>query len=204
MAATQASIVLTSLILTSAICSQDKPHLISLAAWIYSFSLPFLLTPISLQGLPKTGCSPPERVKEDAPLLNYSDTPIVRHVKIPSNRSPYDGDWIYWSSRRGKHPETPKRIALLLKKQKGKCNHCGLHFKEGDLIEVDHIIPSSHGGKDEYKNLQLLHRHCHDQKTATDGSLTRTRVKGSVREEPDDTKVSSPVLKTSRRGDSPA
>ena len=136
-------------------------------------------------------------------LLNHADTPIVRHVKIQSNHSPYDGDWLYWSSRRGKHPETPKRIALLLKKQKGKCNHCELYFKHGDLMEVDHIIPSSHGGKDEYKNLQLLHRHCHDQKTASDGSLTRTRVKGSVKEKPDDKKLSSPVLKTSRRGDSP-
>ncbi|MCZ8241263.1 MAG: HNH endonuclease signature motif containing protein, partial [Microcystis sp. LE19-131.1A] len=27
------------------------------------------------------------------------------------------------------------------------------------------------GGKDEYKNLQLLHRHCHDDKSASDGSL---------------------------------
>jgi RNA-directed DNA polymerase len=26
-----------------------------------------------------------------------------------------------------------------------------------DLIEVDHIHPLSLGGKDEYKNLQLLH-----------------------------------------------
>nr|WP_293103675.1 HNH endonuclease [Okeania sp. SIO2F4] len=25
--------------------------------------------------------------------------------------------------------------------------------------------------KDEYKNLQLLHRHCHHKKTASDGSL---------------------------------
>jgi RNA-directed DNA polymerase len=24
------------------------------------------------------------------------------------------------------------------------------------------------GGKDEYKNLQLLHRHCHDKKTKSD------------------------------------
>jgi 5-methylcytosine-specific restriction endonuclease McrA len=28
----------------------------------------------------------------------------------------------------------------------------------------------SKGGKDEYKNLQLLHRHCHDTKTAYNSS----------------------------------
>lgn len=70
----------------------------------------------------------------------------------------------------GTHPETTKRVATLLKKQKGKCTHCGLYFREEDVLEIDHIIPKVQGGKDEYKNLQILHRHCHDTKTATDGS----------------------------------
>lgn len=35
-------------------------------------------------------------------------------------------------------------------------------------MEVDHIIPRAAGGKDDYKNLQLLHRHCHDVKSKTD------------------------------------
>ncbi|WP_363266989.1 HNH endonuclease signature motif containing protein [Okeania sp. SIO2B3] len=74
----------------------------------------------------------------------------------------------------GKHPQMPKRTASLLKKQQGKCTHCGLFFKDGDVIELDHIIPKSKGGKDEYKNWQLLHRHCHDEKTRTDGSLERS------------------------------
>ncbi len=67
----------------------------------------------------------------------------------------------------------PNRKAKLLKRQKGKCDWCGLHFldKERDVMEEDHIIPRTLGGKDEWKNLQLLHRHCHDEKTATDGSL---------------------------------
>nr|WP_264196894.1 HNH endonuclease signature motif containing protein [Microseira wollei] len=36
------------------------------------------------------------------------------------------------------------------------------------MIEEDHIIPRALGGKDEYKNLQLLHRHCHEDKTCID------------------------------------
>jgi RNA-directed DNA polymerase len=68
----------------------------------------------------------------------------------------------------GHHPEMPIREALLLKQQKGKCTHCGLIFREGDLMEVDHIKPISLQGKDEWRNLQLLHRHCHDVKTAVD------------------------------------
>jgi RNA-directed DNA polymerase len=61
------------------------------------------------------------------------------------------------------------RMTTLLKTQKGKCTHCGLFFREEDVLEVDHIIPQAKGGKDEYKNLQILHRHCHDAKTAKDG-----------------------------------
>ena len=81
---------------------------------------------------------------------------------------------IYWASRLGKHPEMNTRQAILLKKQKGKCNYCGFYFQDGDLLEVDHIIPTSQGGKDSFINLQLLHRHCHDSKTRTDGSLNNS------------------------------
>lgn len=65
----------------------------------------------------------------------------------------------------------PSQKAKLLKQQKGKCLWCELCFQEWDVMEVDHKIPRILSGKDEWKNLQLLHRHCHDEKTATDGSL---------------------------------
>src|ERR687885_1086533 len=35
------------------------------------------------------------------------------------------------------------------------------------------FIPKSQGGKDSYINLQLLHRHCHDKKTADDAVGTK-------------------------------
>jgi RNA-directed DNA polymerase len=103
-------------------------------------------------------------------LLKHSATRIKYYVKVKGEASPYDGNLLYWSIRMGKHPQMPKRTASLLKQQKGKCTHCGHYFKDGDVIELDHIIPKSKGGKDEYKNWQLLHRHCHDTKTASDCS----------------------------------
>jgi RNA-directed DNA polymerase len=64
-------------------------------------------------------------------------------------------------------------------------------------MEVDHILPKSQGGNGDYSNLQLLHRHCHDNKTATD--LKRSALsKHCIVEEPDEGKLSRPVLKTSR------
>jgi RNA-directed DNA polymerase len=127
-------------------------------------------------------------------LITHAQTPIVRHVRVRGGKSPYDGDLPYWAGRLGKHPQLSTTVAKLLKVQKGKCKHCGLTFREGDLWEVDHIIPRSIGGECGYSNLQLLHRHCHDTKTSSDGSLGRAHKKGQVIEEPDEAKVSSPVL----------
>jgi RNA-directed DNA polymerase len=110
-------------------------------------------------------------------LAKYIDTKTRVHIKVKGQKSPYDGDHIYWASRMGKHPQISSRLASLLQKQKGKCEHCNLYFYEGDLIEIDHIIPTSQGGKDEYKNLQALHRHCHDIKTNHDRLVQMTNVR---------------------------
>jgi RNA-directed DNA polymerase len=101
-------------------------------------------------------------------LWKHAWTPIERHIKIEGTRSPYNGDWRYWSKRRGEYPGITKRVATLMKRQEGKCTRCGLYVKDEDVVEVDHIVPKAEGGKDHYKNLQLLHRHCHHQKTAED------------------------------------
>jgi RNA-directed DNA polymerase len=103
-------------------------------------------------------------------LLKHSEFECSsnNYVKVNGDKSPFDGDTVYWSSRLGTHPEMPSRKAKLLKQQKGKCSWCDLHFQEWDVMEVDHKIPRALGGKDEWKNLQLLHRHCHDEKTAQD------------------------------------
>jgi len=113
-------------------------------------------------------------------LHKHAWTPIVRHTKVKGDKSPFDGDWRYWSSRRGEYPGTKKSIAKLLKRQKGKCNRCGLYFKDEDVLEIDHIIPRSEGGKDQYKNYQLLHRHCHHEKTAEDTKRQRENKQGSA------------------------
>jgi RNA-directed DNA polymerase len=69
------------------------------------------------------------------------------------------------------HPELPFRVTTLLKRQAGKCGLCELKFKYGDLWEVDHVVPTSRGGKNIQSNLRLLHRHCHDLKSVTDGDV---------------------------------
>jgi RNA-directed DNA polymerase len=65
---------------------------------------------------------------------------------------------------------------------------------------VDHITPKSEGGGNEISNRFALHRHCHDQRHAR--RVVGTYDKGSIIEELDDAKVSCPVLKPSKGGDS--
>lgn len=136
-------------------------------------------------------------------LHKHRDTHIIRHVKVAGQHSPFDGDWIYWTTRLGTHPEVPTRIAILMKRQTGKCPYCGLYFKDGDLMEQDHVVPRRMGGADVVANLQLLHKHCHDQKTAREISTSAegSHDKSQVVEERYEAKVSRTVLKTSRLGD---
>jgi RNA-directed DNA polymerase len=76
----------------------------------------------------------------------------------------------------GRMPGVGKTRTQLLKYQKGKCTHCGLHFLPGDIMEVDHIKPVSKGGERSKNNLQLLHKQCHQKKTKTDGSQQIARL----------------------------
>jgi RNA-directed DNA polymerase len=131
-------------------------------------------------------------------------TPIRRYVKVQGSRSPYDGDWVYWSVRLGRHPEISSRVARLLRTQQGKCPACGLFFMEGDRMEIDHIRPQACGGSDAMANLQLLHQQCHERKTANDLRCSGPCDKRHVVEEPDEAKASRPVLEPSRNGDIPA
>lgn len=105
-------------------------------------------------------------------LISHTDTPCSnRYVKVKGNASPYDGNLNYWATRMGRHPEMNSLKASLLKKQKGKCTHCGLYIRNGDIQETDHIIARKLRGQNVYSNYQLLHGHCHDEKTAEDIKL---------------------------------
>ena len=104
---------------------------------------------------------------QDHLLRTHRDTKISRHVKVFGSRSPYDGDQVYWGQRLQKYPTLSKRKATLLKRQCGKCAFCGAFFRDRDLLEIDHIVPRYLGGKEQYSNWQLLHRHCHDSKHST-------------------------------------
>ena len=144
----------------------------------------------------------PKHPKLSSVLKKHASTPIQRYVKVNTNRSPYDGDWTYWGIRLSRCHFLGREKQRLLKQQNGVCAWCGLYFKDGDSAETDHIVPISQGGRNSFSNKQLLHRHCHDEKSALDfRKLSGRHDKPQITEEPDDRKRSRPVLKPSQAGD---
>ena len=112
-------------------------------------------------------------------LPGHNSYKIRRHVKVRDNKSPYDGDISYWGQRLRAYGGLSKRAILLLRTQRGACKACGLNFDFDSVMEVDHIVPLSQSGKDQYDNLQLLHAHCHDQKS-NESFISRSRMKGNL------------------------
>jgi RNA-directed DNA polymerase len=109
--------------------------------------------------------------EEGNPSLIYVRKHVETHkedwVKVKGEASPYDGNLLYWAKRLKQHPLVKNEKAKLLQKQRWQCPHCGLYFKEGDVLEIDHDIPIALGGKG-ISTKYVYHRHCHDEKTARD------------------------------------
>jgi RNA-directed DNA polymerase len=139
--------------------------------------------------------------QEEHVLKRHNARPIQRHTKVKGTASPYDGNFLYWSTRLKKHAILSGTLSKLLQKQQGKCRWCELLFKDEDHIEIDHIVPKSAGGRDDLSNKCAIHRHCHDQRHAQHAE-TSIHDKNHIVEEPDDAKATCPVLKPSGGGDS--
>lgn len=80
---------------------------------------------------------------------------------VIGDKSPYDGDLLYWSKRANANYDG--QTAKILKKQNHNCTHCKLSFLPGDTIELHHIDGNHDNWKP--KNLEVLHRECHQHQT---------------------------------------
>jgi 5-methylcytosine-specific restriction endonuclease McrA len=91
------------------------------------------------------------------PAVPYSEN---KFVNVKGNKSPYDGDITYWSSRESKlyDGETSK----ALKRQNHTCAYCGHKFMPGEKIQLHHKDGNHSNWRKE--NLEALHESCHDYK----------------------------------------
>ena len=102
-------------------------------------------------------------VQKAFPKVPYSEN---AHIMVKEDKSPFDGDIVYWSKRKSKlyhdrfaHALRAYRISKLLVKQQHTCGHCGLMFADDEIIHLHHIDGNHNNWKD--KNLTVIHQSCH-------------------------------------------
>ncbi|MGN6421560.1 MAG: group II intron maturase-specific domain-containing protein [Pseudobacter sp.] len=93
----------------------------------------------------------------------HTDKKIIRHIKVKGNRSPFDGDITYWSTRQGKSPSLPRSKSRALKRQNGKSDHCMHMFMPNDIIEIYHPVSLQKRGTETSENVKAVHNYCHDE-----------------------------------------
>lgn len=82
-------------------------------------------------------------------------------VQVRGDKSPYNGDFVYWSKRENANYDGT--TARLLKKHNYKCRYCNLSFISGDIAELHHIDGNHLNWKP--LNMEVLHREWHQHQT---------------------------------------
>jgi 5-methylcytosine-specific restriction endonuclease McrA len=94
-------------------------------------------------------------VEKAFPSVPYSEN---KHVNVKGDRSPFDGDLIYWSKRIS--DKYDGATAKALNKQHHSCGQCGLKFNDKERVHLHHIDGNHNNWKP--GNLMAIHESCHD------------------------------------------
>ena len=89
------------------------------------------------------------------PKVSYSEN---KFINVKGEKSPFDGDLIYWSERNSKlyNGITSK----VLKRQNHSCEACGLKLISEEKVHLHHVDGNHENWK--WQNLIALHESCHD------------------------------------------
>ncbi|MFM6373121.1 MAG: group II intron reverse transcriptase/maturase [Microcystis panniformis] len=94
-------------------------------------------------------------VKKAFPAVPYSEN---KFVNVKGDKSPFDGDLVYWSERNSKCYDNA--TAKALQKQNHKCGHCGLKLLSDERVHLHHKDGNHANWKP--NNLLAVHESCHD------------------------------------------
>ena len=94
-------------------------------------------------------------VKKAFPKIGYKES---KFIPVKGEKSPYDGDVIYWSQRNSRLYNGS--TAKALKSQNHSCGRCKLKFIPGERIHLHHC-DGNHGNWNK-NNLLAIHESCHD------------------------------------------
>ena len=96
-----------------------------------------------------------ELINQAFPSVPYSEN---KFVNVKGEKSPYDGDLVYWSKRNSVFYDGA--TAKALNRQSHSCGHCGLRFIEGERVHLHHVDGNHQNWRRE--NLLAIHKSCHD------------------------------------------
>ncbi|WLE00853.1 group II intron reverse transcriptase/maturase (plasmid) [Agrobacterium leguminum] len=101
----------------------------------------------------------------NAPLLNFSWTPIERHVIVKGTNSPDDPTLdAYWENRnKRRHTKLSRRQQAMAESQNGICLVCGESLHNGERLYTHNPKPWKVDGAQYLDDQQLLHLYCHQQ-----------------------------------------
>ncbi|MEI6065658.1 MAG: HNH endonuclease, partial [Pseudanabaena sp. ELA748] len=89
------------------------------------------------------------------PTISFSEN---RHINVKGEKSPFDGDMVYWSARNSKLYDGATFKAI--KRQSHSCKSCGLKFSGDERIHLHHADGNHNNWK--LANLVAIHESCHD------------------------------------------
>ena len=89
------------------------------------------------------------------PSVPYSEN---KHILVKGNKSPYDGDIVYWSERNSKLYDG--HTSKALKQQSHSCAACGLKFVGEERVNLHHVDRNHHNWQRD--NLVAIHESCHN------------------------------------------
>ncbi|MGB3206750.1 MAG: reverse transcriptase domain-containing protein [Crinalium sp.] len=119
------------------------------------------------------------------PPFPYSEN---KHINVKGEKSPFDGDIVYWSERNSKLYDSETSKAL--KRQSHSCGYCGLKMLGDEKVHLHHVDGNHNNGKK--NNLLAIHQSCHNY-------IHMSKSKSQEHREPDAVKVARPDL-TERGG----
>jgi RNA-directed DNA polymerase len=98
-------------------------------------------------------------------LLQESDTPIQRHIKIRANANPHDPEWEHyfesrWATKMQNSSKGRAKFYRVWRGQDGMCSTCQEPITKGTPWDVRHIVKRAEGGSDAAGNLQMHHLNC--------------------------------------------
>lgn len=115
-----------------------------------------------------------KHIRKAMPTLSWK---TGGHQNVRDNKSPYDGDWLYWSRRQ--QAKYDGKRARLLKLQNGKCSTCRHYFMDADEIHLHHV--NGNHSDNRTSNLVMMHRSCHMNEHSRRNAEKRITARSRVR-----------------------